>query len=484
MAPLPNNHAQNQRLSALERFQLIRPFLEEGIALTQVAKSAGIALRTARRWVTSYRRDGFDGLCRKPRIDKGTERLSKIMQEIAEGFALEKPRLSVATIHRKLIVIAAEMGELSPSYNSIYQHIRRLDPGLLTIAHEGTKVYSQTFDLLHRHEAEMPNAIWQADHSQLDIWLIDERGQGQKPWLTIILDDYSRAIAGYFVFFSAPSALQTSLALRQAVWRKTNPAWHICGIPSVLYTDHGSDFTSQHIEQVSAELKIQLVFSTVGKPRGRGKIERFFETLAQLFLSQLPGYAPSGHLQVTPKLTLSEFTQELERFLIHQYNKTPHSTTEMAPQTRWEQGGFLPQMPQSLEQLDLLLLTVAKGRRIHRDGIRFQGLRYIDLTMATYVGEEVIIRYDPRDMAEIRVYYKNKFLCRAVCQELAGQTVGLKQIIQARDKRRRQLQRTVRDRKALLDLLVNPIVPSEKEESNSPTPSSYTFSPLKRYIND
>jgi putative transposase len=141
-------------------------------------------------------------------------------------------------------------------------------------------------------------------------------------------------------------------------------------------------------------------------------------------------------------------------------------------------------MPQSLEQLDLLLLTVAKGRRIHRDGIRFQGLRYIDLTMATYVGEEVIIRYDPRDMAEIRVYYKNKFLCRAVCQELAGQTVGLKQIIQARDKRRRQLQRTVRDRKALLDLLVNPVVTPEKEESNSPTPSSYIFSPLKRYIND
>ena len=39
-------------------------------------------------------------------------------------------------------------------------------------------------------------------------------------------------------------------------------------------------------------------------------------------------------------------------------------------------------MPDSLEQLDLLLLTVAKPRKIHPDGIRFQGLRYLDPLLA------------------------------------------------------------------------------------------------------
>src|SRR5512135_1367599 len=57
----------------------------------------------------------------------------------------------------------------------------------------------------------------------------------------------------------------------QAIWRKSQPGWYICGIPQVLYTDHGSDFTSRHIEQVAADLKIRLIFSTGGKPRGRGK---------------------------------------------------------------------------------------------------------------------------------------------------------------------------------------------------------------------
>jgi len=69
-----------------------------------------------------------------------------------------------------------------------------------------------------------------------------------RPWLTVVVDDHSRAVAGFTTFVGAPSALQTSLALRQAIWRKTDPAWQVCGIPDVLYVDHGSDFTSTHLE--------------------------------------------------------------------------------------------------------------------------------------------------------------------------------------------------------------------------------------------
>jgi hypothetical protein len=49
-------------------------------------------------------------------------------------------------------------------------------------------------------------------------------------------------------------------------------------------------------------------------------------------------------------------------------------------------------MPDSLEQLDLLLLAVAGTRKIHPDGIRFQGLHYVDLTLVAYVGETVTLQ--------------------------------------------------------------------------------------------
>jgi putative transposase len=100
----------------------------------------------------------------------------------------------------------------------------------------------------------------------LDILLVRPDGQPAKPWLTAVIDDYSRAVAGYFLSFEDPSALHTSLALRQAIWRKADPRWIVCGI-DVLYADNGSDFTSRHLEQVGADLKIRLVFSIPGKPR-------------------------------------------------------------------------------------------------------------------------------------------------------------------------------------------------------------------------
>jgi putative transposase len=157
--------------------------------------------------------------------------------------------------------------------------MQQMDPALVTLAQQGSKTYADTFELLHRREAQAPNAIWQADHTLLDIVLKDDKGLAKKPWLTIIIDDYSRAIAGYMLAFEAPSALHTALALRQAIWRKSEPLWQVCGLPAVLYTDHGSDFTSKHLEQVCADLKIRAIFSQIGKPRGRGRVERFFNTL-------------------------------------------------------------------------------------------------------------------------------------------------------------------------------------------------------------
>jgi putative transposase len=254
--------------------------------------------------------------------------------------------------------------------------------------------------------------------------------------------------------FAPPSAIQTALALRQAIWRKPQPGWHICGIPQVLYTDHGSDFTSQHIEQVAADLKIRLIFSTIGKPRGRGKIERFFASLSQVFLSGLKGSARSEK-EKPGIFTLSELSRELENYLVNQYLVSPHSATGQAPQTRWEAGGFLPQMPESLEKLDLLLLTVPKTRRVRPDGIHFLGMRYIDPALAAYVGEEVLVRYDPRDMAELRIFHKDLFLCRAICQELAGETVPLRDVVRARDRQRRELRQTLDERRRKVESLLD-----------------------------
>ena len=392
--------------------------------------------------------EGLAGLVRQRRTDRGgRRRLPAELHQCIEGLALQTPPLSVAVIHRKVCELAHQQAMTPPSYSLVYDVVRQLPPALMTLAHQGAKAYHQRFDLLHRREAEAPNAIWQADHCLLDILLVRDGQAPAKPWLTVILDDYSRALAGYFLTFDAPSALHTSLALRQAIWRKDEPRWHVCGIPQVLYTDCGSDFTSQHLEQVSVDLHMRLTHSLPGQPRGRGRIERFFKTVQQMLLCELPGYAPpQGPVRGAPQLTLGDLDTRFRTFILDVYHARPHSETHVPPQQRWEAGGFLPQMPDSLEQLDLLLLTVPKPRTVRRDGIRFLGQRYLDPTLAAYVGESVILRYDPRDVAEVRVFYQDRFLCRAISQELAGATVPLREILRARNRTRRDLRQTLRDR--------------------------------------
>ena len=489
MAQSPLNAlSEAERALAFERFELLRPALEVRVPLARVARDRGIAPRTAQHWARRYRHDGLAGLVRKGRSDRGKRHLSDTLRQAIEGLALKKPPLSAAAIHRQTITLAERLGEPPPTYRIVYAVIRDLEPALVTLAHEGTKAYSEAFDLIHRHEATGPNAVWQADHTELDIVLKDGRGRPEKPWLTVILDDYSRAVAGYALFFGSPSAIQTALALRQAIWRKDRPGWQVCGIPGILYSDHGSDFTSRHLEQVAADLKIQLINSGVGRPRGRGKIERFFESVSQVLLPRLPGYAPAGTAP-NAKLTLAEMTSELERFLIDEYHNEPHTTTGFKPQERWVAGGFLPRMPESLEQLDLLLLTVPKTRRVHPDGIRFSGLRYIDPTLAAYVGEEVLLRYDPRDITEVRVFHEGRFVCRAVCQELAGETVPLREVIRARERRRRELRRTIQDRRKVVDSLLEArrgcvTEGTPGDASESPPESPRPGRTLKRYADD
>jgi putative transposase len=471
--------SENQRRQAMARWDVLQPCLSEGVPLTRAAAASGVPVRTARRWLAAYRAGGLAGLARAPRADRATRRFPPELVGLIEGLYLRQPAPSVAAVHRTAATVAAAQGWPIPSYTTVWDIVGSLDASAVTLAQQGTKAYQQAFDLLYRREAAAPNEMWQADHTELDLLVLGPAGAPARPWLTVILDDHSRAVPGYAVNLTAPSSLQTALALRQAIWTKTDPTWHVCGIPGVLYSDHGSDFTSRHLEQVCADLHIQLVHSTPGMPRGRGKIERFFGVVNELFLPGLPGHLVHGVLASPAKLTLAELDAALQTFIVTGYNQRRHGETGQAPQHRWEAGGFLPHLPDRLEDLDLLLLTVPTSRVVHRDGIRFEGMRYLHVNLAAFVGEPVIIRYDPRDLTEVRVFHQGTFLCTAVCQELAGTTISLKDLQAARNRRRRELRDQIAARQSLVEELL-----AAQQVADPPPPAEGPPRRLKRYRND
>lgn len=475
------------RAVALARYAELRPALEGEVPLARLARELGLAERTARRRVAAYRTHGLRGLERRERSDrKRAHGITPTLQRLVEGLALQTPQRSLAAITRLAATVAHGEGWRPASYDQVRRIVGWLDPALVMLAHAGEATYADVFDLLYRHQATGPNEIWQADHTPLNILLRGDDGQPIQPWLTAVEDDYSRAIAGWRLSLDPPTALHTALALRDAIGRSADPRTQVCGIPDAFYTDHGSDFTSRHIEQVAADLHVQLIFSQVGKPRGRGKVERFFRTVEQLFLCQQPGYAPRGDRPGVPTLTLPAFTNRFRDWLLDDYQHRVHGETGEPPAARWAAGGFLPRLPDSAEQLDLLLLTVPTTRRVQQDGIRFHRRRYLDPTLAAYVGEDVTIRYDPADLGELRVFHEGRFLCRAVCPELAGETVSLKEIVRARDQQRRALRAQLTDRALAVETLTG-YRRNLAGDASPPTPDAAIPPPtrrLKRYRNE
>jgi putative transposase len=131
------------------------------------------------------------------RRDRGRRRFPDELVALIEGMALRRPAPSIAHVHRQAVTAAAARDWPAPSYSTVRAIVAAIDPGMATLAHEGPVRYRERFELVCRREAERPNHTWQADHTQLDLVILDAAGRPARPWLTVILDDQSRALAGY-----------------------------------------------------------------------------------------------------------------------------------------------------------------------------------------------------------------------------------------------------------------------------------------------
>ncbi len=143
-----------QREQAMARFAVLRPHLEDGVPLARAAGDAGVAVRTAQRWLARYRACGLAGLARRSRADTGRRRLPAELAELIEGLAPRKPRPTVAAIHRRALAAAQQRGWPAPSYGTVYAIARTLDPAMVTLAQEGQPAFRDRFELAWRHRAQ------------------------------------------------------------------------------------------------------------------------------------------------------------------------------------------------------------------------------------------------------------------------------------------------------------------------------------------
>jgi putative transposase len=416
-----------------------------------------VAPQTIRNWIDAFQQDGMKGLERKTQHVKGHSRIEQTSPDLVryiQDRAIDGQVSSIAALHREAEKRAEALGlSWRPSYTQVYHIYQSLPEDLKRIGREGMGAYRNEDELVLRFEAEYPNQIWQADHHLLDITVVDETGKPLgRPWMTAVMDDYSRAICGYYLSLDNPNSTSIALALRQGMWIKPQTLWIMHGIPDVFYTDNGRDFKSGHIGAVCARYKIEINRHEEYLPRAKGKIERFFRTLIQMLISGLDGYTGSDPKKrpknYKPALTLDKLHEKIEKFIINTYHEREHGTTGQPPRERWTSSPRYIRPLGEGEQLDRFLKFV--NRKVQSDGIRIDNRWYIDQErkLQSHIGKTITAFFHPREPGWIQVYDKDatEFICTAVVPALAPHNFDADTFFDRGREIRNELSSTVRRR--------------------------------------
>lgn len=271
------------------------------------------------------------------------------------------------------------------------------------------------------HEVEV-------DHTKLDIMVYDKnREERGRPWLTVLIDRYSRMIVGFYISFEAPSWFSVMMALRMAVMPKQKYLaslnydfefdWDCYGTPDKLFMDRGAEFRSESLRATAMVLRIKLHDLPRASGQLKGKVERWFGVENQGLLHSLPGYVGSNPTKrieenAVAKLTIDQVETLVAAFIVDVYNNRPHGKTKERPSKRYAES-MENMMNNKLPPPEELLgpaTNPTRTARVGKNGLRFDNMVFqSDELRSLYRRRNCtamlsIVRYDPRDMSTVLVY--------------------------------------------------------------------------------
>ncbi len=243
-----------------------------------------------------------------------------------------------------------------------------------------------------KFEAQTSNQIWQAD--MLFGPYVQRPGGGKmQAFLHATLDDASRLIP-HAQFYSS-QGLDASLdCLRQAIAAR--------GVPVRLYIDNAKIYRSQQLARIAASLGTLIVHTPPYQPEGRGKIERYFRTLRDQFLT---------NLDPKQSLSLEELNDRLWTWIETAYHRAEHSALGATPLVRWQRDiEHVRQLPPATDLRRLFFYRL--DRLVRRDCTFLLHQRFYEAP-PHLPGETIEVRFDPLGVdqngaAEVEIYFQGK----------------------------------------------------------------------------
>ncbi|GIX17720.1 MAG: transposase [Rhodothalassiaceae bacterium] len=437
--------SERERAIAARRAELCRRVAEMAVAGAPVrgaiaevaAGEPGVSAASLRRWwygdgrrpplaalprgdwpvvLLPHRRGGAGA----PRADIHPE-----LWEILKADWLRPEQPSIAACWRRLKRVAEQRGWPVPSYDTVRRRLAELPWQVVVLAREGEEALKRRLDHVTRSRAHLaPLDAVTADGHTIDLRVRLPSGRIGRPVLIAWQDLYSGMILAWRLG-EAPSAH----LVRLSFWDMARAH----GVPRAVYLDNGREFTAKWLSggvphryrwRVRDEdpvglfrlLDISVHWTT--PYHGQAKpIERAFGTLAEE-ISRHPdargaytGPAPHKKPHDYGRRVLEwETLQRIVTHGIHTYNETPGRRTETARGRSFGQT-FRDALPTAVirraseEQLRLCMLA-CEGVRVRRcGGVFLARNRYWADFLPPLIGREVVLRFDPDDLAApVHVY--------------------------------------------------------------------------------
>ena len=337
-----------------------------------------VSLTTLRRYLKTYVAQGFDALRPTARADTGASR-AIAPEVLTQAIALreEQPARTTQTIvdilQRDPQLTLGQPINVHTLTTQLRQHgkTRRL-------LNQSAKAY-------RRFEREHTNSLWQGD-ALAGPWLPDPQvlGKKRRAHLFAFIDDHSRLVP-YAEFFFDEALPRLERVLKVALLRR--------GVPHALYVDNGQVYSSLQFGAACATLGIQRIKAAPYAPEGKGKIERWFESLRLQFLPEV---------ETSDLTTLAELNESLWAWLECVYHQHVHSETHQTPLARYTVG--LDQVRHADPEVVRRAFLWREKRKVRKDAtLSLQGNRYqVEPNLA---GRTLELRFDPFDLSQIELWH-------------------------------------------------------------------------------
>lgn len=434
------NYSDEDLQTAKDRFETISKVLAGEISQVEAIEHLAISSTHFYRIRKRYCNDigVLSVVSNKRGVKANTTRLEEAVEEIIQRSINDRylgRSATCAVVWKDVEKNCIKQKLPIPSMSSVRQRLMQRDPKELLLKKSGQDAASQKHQARPgKKEVSRPLQITQMDHTLVDVILVDdlERKPLGRPWLTVIVDLYSRVILGYYLCLHAPSAVSVSCAITHAAFPKftflsklgiDESKYPHYGVPEVIGIDNAKEFKSIKFERACHANKIDPQWRPLGKKHYGGHVERLFGTLMIGAVHLLPGTTYSNVVkrrgQDSDKAAVMGFG-EFSKWLARQvciYHGRIHSQLGMSPAEKWKayfrkaDGGisFPPMVADPIRfRLDFM---PENHRNISPEGIKLNGHLYWCSSLTQYVGRgKFKVKFDPFSLKTIWVYIEGEYL--------------------------------------------------------------------------